>query len=220
MMNIALIGASGFVGKAVLNEALNRGHQVAALVRRPERLDGELDRDGLKVIRVDVHEVATLAGLLQGHDMVISAYSSGWNNPNMYDEYLSGSRAIQEAVKQSGVSRFLVMGGAGSLYIEPGKQIVDASTFPPEIRAGASAGRDYLNILCEEKSLDWAYLSPAMEMHPGTSGERKGTYRLGLDSPVFDEDNRSVLSVEDLAVVAVDEAENARHIRRRFTAAY
>jgi putative NADH-flavin reductase len=113
-----------------------------------------------------------------------------------------------------------VIGGAGSLEIAPGVQVIDTPEFPANIRPGASAARDYLNILKKEKDLEWTFFSPALEMHQGTSGVRKGSYRKGLDNPVYDDKGRSVLSVEDLAVAIVDELEHPKHIRERFTAAY
>ena len=215
-MKVALIGASGFVGKAVLNELLQKGHQVTTITRNPENLESQT---GLTAIKADINAVDELADAIKGNDAVISAFNAGWTNPNLYDDFLKGSEAIQAAVKKSGVKRLLVVGGAGSLFID-GKQIVDSPEFPAEYKAGATAARDYLNELKNETGLDWVFLSPAIEMHHGTSGVRKGTYRLGTESPVFDEQGRSVLSVEDLALVIVDEIEQAKHSRQRFTAAY
>jgi putative NADH-flavin reductase len=154
------------------------------------------------------------------NDAVISAYNAGWTNPDLYNEFLKGSQTIQAAVKKSGVKRLIVVGGAGSLFIAPGRQIVDTEGFPSEWKPGALAARDYLNIIKEEQVLDWTFFSPAVEMHQGTSGTRKGTYRTGLENPVFDANGRSIISVEDTAVAIVDELEKPKHIQQRFTAAY
>src|SRR5206468_1414077 len=116
-----------------------------------------------------------------------SAYNAGWTNPDLYHDFLQGAQLIQEAVKQSGVKRFIFIGGAGSLYAAPNQQLVDTPAFPKEWKPGALAARDYLNMLKKEDDLDWTFLSPAIEMHQGTSGTRKGKYRTGLDNPVFDE---------------------------------
>lgn len=218
MKTIAIIGASGFVGSALLNEALQRGHQVTAIVRHPENI--KIAHDHLALKQGDVTDVAALAGLLKGHDVVISAYNAGWSNPDLYNDFLNGSKAIQAAVKQSGVKQLIVIGGAGSLFIAPGLQLVDTPEFPEAYKAGATAARDYLLELRQEKELDWTFVSPAIEMHPGTSGVRKGTYREGLEAPVFDAGGRSIISVEDLAVAVIDEAEKQAHIRERFTVAY
>jgi len=216
-MKVALIGASGFVGTAILNELINRDHQVTAIVRNPENI---AQSENVKAITANALDANEVAEAVKGHDAVISAYNAGWANPNLYNEFLQGSKAIQEGVKKSGIKRLIIVGGGGSLYVAEGLQLVDTPAFPQEFKAGASSARDYLNILKEEKELDWTFLSPAVEMHQGTSGERKGAYRKGLDQPVFDANNRSIISVEDTAVAIVDELEHPQHIRQRFTIAY
>lgn len=99
-------------------------------------------------------------------------------------------------------------------------QLIDTPEFPKEIFDGANAAREYLTIIKEEKELDWAFFSPAIEMHQGIKTGRTAKYRLGLENPVFNEEQRSILSVEDLAVVIADEVENPKHHQIRFTAAY
>ncbi|MEO8533457.1 MAG: NAD(P)H-binding protein [Flavobacterium sp.] len=213
-MKIAIIGATGFVGSAILNELSSRNQEITAIARNPK------ETPKVNWISADIFNTDALADALKGNDIVISAYNSGWTNPNIYDDFIVGSKGIQEAVKKSGVKRFITIGGAGSLFVTEGLQAVDTPDFPKEYYAGATAARDYLNILKEEKELDWAFFSPAFEMHPGITTGRTGKYRLGLENPVFDADQRSILSVEDLAVVIADEAENAKHHQVRFTAAY
>ena len=217
-MKVALIGASGFVGSAILKEALNRGHQVTAIVRNPEKITAH--HEHLTTVKANVLDTAQVTAAVSGADAVISAYNPGWSNPDIYDEFLKGSQSIQSGTAAAGVKRYIVIGGAGSLEVAPGVQAVDTPDFPAAIKPGASAARDYHNLLKNEKELDWTFFSPAFEMHQGTSGVRKGTYRTGLDTPVFDIDGRSVLSVEDLAVAIIDELEQPKHIKQRFTAAY
>ncbi|MEO6357281.1 MAG: NAD(P)-dependent oxidoreductase [Ferruginibacter sp.] len=216
-MKVALIGASGFVGKAILKELLQRGHQVTAVVRHTGKL---IQQENLEVVSADVLNEVEITNAMAGNDAVISAYNAGWTNPDLYNEFLKGSQAIQAAVKKSGVKRLIVVGGADSLFIAPGRQIVDTEGFPSEWKPGALAARDYLNIIKEEQVLDWTFFSPAVEMHQGTSGTRKGTYRTGLENPVFDANGRSIISVEDTAVAIVDELEKPKHIQQRFTASY
>nr|WP_294933769.1 NAD(P)H-binding protein [uncultured Flavobacterium sp.] len=213
-MKVAIIGATGFVGSTIVNEIANRGHEVTAIARNPKT------SEKANWIKADVFNTEELANALKGNDVVISAYNSGWTNPNIYDDFISGSKAIQEAVKQSGVKRYITIGGAGSLFVAPNLQAVDTPDFPKEYYAGAAAARDYLNIIKEEKDLDWAFFSPAFEMNAGITSGRTGKYRLSLDTPVFDENQRSILSVEDLAVVIADETEHPKHHQVRFTAAY
>ncbi len=216
-MKIALIGATGFVGKAVTNELLSRKHQVTAISRHPVNENNDA---GLTAVKADVFNEDGLAAAIKGHDAVVNAYNAGWTNPNLYQDFLKGAQAIQAATKKAGVKRLFVVGGAGSLYVADGIQLVDTPQFPQEYKAGATAARDYLNILRKETELDWTFLSPAIEMHQGTSGVRKGAYRTGLENPVFDASGRSIASVEDTAVAIVDELEYPRHIKQRFTAAY
>lgn len=213
-MKIALIGATGFVGSAILNELTGRNHEVTAIARNPK------ETATATWIAADIFNIDALAAILEGHDAIINAYNPGWNNPNIYNDFLAGSKAIQEAAKKSGVKRFITIGGAGSLFVAPDLQAVDTPDFPKEIYPGASAARDYLNIIKEEKELDWAFFSPAFEMHAGTTTGRTGKYRLGLENPVFNDEQRSILSVEDLAVVIADETEKPKHHQVRFTAGY
>ncbi len=216
-MKIALLGATGFVGTAFLTEALSRGHRVTAIVLDPAKLTTQNER--LTVVAGDVNNTAQLARQLTGHDLVLSAYNAGWGNPNLYDDFLAGSRAIEQATAQAGVPRLVVSGGAGSLFID-GHQLVDGPQFPAEYKVGATAARDYLNELKKNTQLDWTFFSPSIEMHPGIDTGRTGHYRLGTDSPVFNANGRSFLSVEDTAVVVLDEVEKHQFSRQRFTAAY
>ena len=217
-MKCALIGITGFVGKAILLELLDRDHIVTGIARHPEKLG--IHHPCLTTKAGNMLDEQRVIALVKGHDAVISAYNPGWTNPGIYEEYLEGAQTIQAGVKAAGVKRLIVVGGAGSLEIKPGVQLIDTPEFPPPFKAGASAARDYLAIIKKEKELDWTYFSPAILMNQSTSGIRKGTYRTGLDKPVFDKNGKSVLSVEDLAVAVVDELVNPKHIRQRFTAAY
>lgn len=214
-MNIALIGATGFVGSAVLNEALNRGYEVTAIARDTNKIT--INSEKLTLVNADVYDTKALAKILKGHDAVVNAFNAGWTNPNLYDDFIKGSESIQEAVKLSDVKRLLVVGGAGSLEIAPGVQLVDSPQFPAEWKSGATAARDYLNIIKKENVLDWTFLSPAINLHPGT---RTGTFRLGTDQPVFDADHKSEISVEDMAIAIIDELEQNQFIRKRFTLGY
>ena len=217
MKKVALIGATGFVGSHLLQELLDRGYEVTALARSVEKIQTENDR--LKKIAVDVTDLDALTEVLKGNDIVLSAYNPGWTNPDIYNDFIKGSKTILQAVKNAGVKRYVVIGGAGSLYID-GKQIVDGADFPASIKPGATAARDYLNELKNETELDWTMFSPAINMHQGIKTGRTGKYRLGTEEPVFDQKGESVLSVEDLAVAVVDELENHKFPRQRFTAAY
>ncbi|CAA7387583.1 NAD(P)-dependent oxidoreductase [Chryseobacterium fistulae] len=216
MKKVVVIGATGFVGTQVVKELVNRGYEVEAIARDTSQV---LKHEKVTAKSVDVNDIDNLIKALQGNDAVINTFNGGWTNPNLYNDFLQGSLNIEKAVEKSGIKRFITVGGAGSLYIGE-VQLVDGHDFPSEIKPGATAARDYLNIIKENKVLDWTFFSPAIEMHQGTAGIRVGKYRTGLENPVFDENGRSVLSVEDVAVVLADELEQNNHIRERFTAAY
>ena len=219
-MQVALIGATGFVGAAVLKELLQRGHNVVALVRDPAKLAAQ---PHLKVVQADVLDAAQVQSAVAGSDAVLSAYNAGWTNPNIYDDFMRGSRAILQGVKAVGVKRYLVVGGAGSLYVN-GQQLVDAPDFPAAIKPGASAARDMYTELQKESTLDWTLLSPAVGFHGGSVAQSKGRtgqYRTGQDAPLMQADGQpGDISVQDLAVALVDALEQHNHSQSRFTVAY
>jgi putative NADH-flavin reductase len=216
MKKIVLIGASGFIGSAILKEALERGHKVVAIVRNPEKV--KITHKNLVVKQGDVSSAELVAELSKGADAVISAYNPGWKNPNITEETLKVYPKILEGVRIAGVGRFLVVGGAGSLFIQPGKRLMDAGIIPdsflPPVKALASF---YLDILTKEKSIDWVFFSPAGNIAPG---ERTGKFRLGKDDMVTDSEGKSNISVEDYAVAMIDELEKPAHHRERFTIGY
>jgi hypothetical protein len=213
-MKIALIGATGFVGAPVLAELLARGHQVSALARTPSKI---APQPSLSVVAADVLDAAQVAQAVAGHDAIISAYNPGWGEPQIHDLFLQGSQAILDGAKQAGVKRVLVVGGAGSLFVAPGLQLVDTPEFPAAYKQGALAARELLNQLQGESALDWSFVSPPIALAPG---ERTGQYRLGADELLPGQgDQPAGISVPDLAVAIVDEIEQPRHVQRRFTVA-
>lgn len=217
MKKVAVIGATGFVGTQVVKELANRGYSVNALARNTSKIE---ESENVKAVTADIYNTTELSEILKGNDAVISAFNPGWTNPNIFEDFLKGAESIEKAVEESGVKRFITVGGAGSLYIAENLQLIDTPEFPAEIKPGAEAARQYLEIIKKNENLDWTFFSPAIEMHQGTAGVRKGTYRTALENPVFDENGRSVLSVEDVAVALVDELENNQFVKQRFTAAY
>lgn len=215
-MKIALIGASGFVGTAILNEALNRGIEVTAAVRNPDKI--KISNSNLKTVKVDVSSAENVASVVKGADVVISAYNPGWANPNIYEETLKNYPAILEGVKRAGVKRLLIVGGAGTLFVAPGLRVVDSGAIPAEIMGGVkSLGEFYLNTLMNEKDIDWVFFSPAGNLAPG---ERTGNYRLGKDDLIVDDKGQSNISVEDYAKAMIDELETPKHHQERFTIGY
>lgn len=203
-MKIAVIGATGNAGSRIVNELLSRGHQILGIARHPEKL---APRPGLTLTQGDVKDEAGLGKLLAGQEAAIHSI-------RFLDT--DASSAIG-AAKTSGVPRFLVVGGAGSLEVAPGSALVDTPAFPPAYKPEASAGRDFLNVLKTERELDWAFLSPSVIFSPG---ERTGKFRLGKDQILTGADGQSKISMEDYAIALADEIETPQHHRERFTVGY
>jgi uncharacterized protein len=202
-MKVALIGASGQAGSRLLAELLRRGHQVTAIARNPEKI---APGSGVTAKKGDVYDKAGLAALLKGHDAVISSVHFTASDPE----------TLVAAVRASGVKRYFVVGGAGSLEVAPGVKLIDTPQFPAAYKTEAAKGGDFLDLLRKETQLDWTFLSPSAVIAPG---ERTGKFRLGKDQ-LLTHDNGSNISWEDYAVAAVDELERPAHIRQRFTVGY
>lgn len=202
MANIALIGASGRGGSRILKELSDRGHQVTAIARNPDRISA---LPGVKAVKGDIFDEAGLAGLLRGHDAVVSAVHFT----------ASDAKTLIGAVRASGVRRYVVMGGAGSLLVG-GNPLIDSPDFPEAYKAEASRGAEFLELLKRTDDLDWSFVSPSAEIF---EGERTGTFRLGKDELLVGPEG-SRISFEDFAVAFVDEIEMSKHIRKRFTVGY
>ena len=247
-MKIALIGATGFVGSALLKEALDRGHEVTAIVRHPEKLQ---PHERLRPQEGDVYKQDEVARLVAGHDAVISAFNPGWSDSDIYNHQVKGTEAIIKGMKKAGIKRLLWVGGAGGLEVKPGVQSVDTPEFPKDWKQGSLATREALNLtfpvarygvglsfrevfgiefcdtpqlaagsfilLRKESSLDWSYLSPSADLSPG---QRTGKFRLGKDQLLTDANGKSHISTQDYAMAMIDEVEQPRHIRQRFTVGY
>lgn len=202
-MKIALIGASGNAGSRILNELARRGHEVTAIARHPEKI---VVQPKVTAKKGDVFDRPGLAALLKGHDAAISSVHFTASDP----------KKLIEAVRDAGVKRYLVVGGAGSLEVAPGKKLIDTPEFPALYKAEAAAGGVFLDILQQEKSLDWTYLSPSALF---VAGERTGRFRLGTDQLLTTEKGSSI-SFEDYAIALANELEKPAHSRRRFTVGY
>ncbi|MDH7794656.1 MULTISPECIES: NAD(P)-dependent oxidoreductase [unclassified Beijerinckia] len=202
-MKIALIGATGNAGSRILAELSQRGHKVTAIVRKPEAVPA---LPGVTAQKGDADDQAALAKLLAGHDAVISSVHFSASDPHK----------LIEAVRASGVKRYLVVGGASSLEVAPGVKLIDTPEFPAIYKVEASAGNVFLDLLRPEKELDWTFLSPSAVF---TAGERTGKFRLGKDT-LLTNDKGSSISFEDYAIALADELESPRHSRQRFTVGY
>ncbi|MGE7384813.1 NAD(P)-dependent oxidoreductase [Streptomyces sp. NPDC004126] len=233
-MHIGVIGATGGIGSRVVTEALDRGHHVTAFSRDATGI--REDRKNITWKSVDVLDAAGIAAVLPGLDVLVSGFQPGNAARDVTDTvrrsiadpavYATAARALLKALESHPRTRLIVIGGAGSLEVEPGLVLADSDEhlfatldplgLPREYAAAVRGARDALDVLRTSNRL-WTYLSPALDIAPG---ERTGRYRVGGDQPVRDADGRSRISMEDAAVALVDEAELPRFVQRRFTIGY
>ncbi len=217
MKKIAVIGATGYVGSAVVAELAGRGHQVTAFARNTDKV---VKADNVQAVSFDVNS-ANFAEQLKGFDAVISAFNPGWTNPNIAEDFTRGANAITEAAKAAQVPYLLVVGGAGSLYVAPNVQLIDTDAFPKEIFAAANAARNLLNDLRDRRDVNWAFISPPalLGVTGGYSEDRTGEYRLGDDYLLMNGEAPAGIGVADLAIAIADDAEKQAHLFKRFTVA-
>jgi uncharacterized protein len=208
IMHVALVGATGNAGSRILSELVSRGHSVTAIARNAARVPS---LSGVEARSGDAADEKGLAALLRGHDAAISALPFAGTDAGK----------LIAAARASGVGRYLVVGGAGSLELALGAfplglKLIEAPNFPEAHKQEAGAGCAFLDLLRGETTLDWTYLSPSALLVPG---ERTGAFRLGADLLLSNEQGSSI-SFEDYAVALVDELEKPAHSRRRFTVGY
>ena len=212
-MKVAIIGATGFVGSALLKEAVTRGHDVTVLVSGRNKVPAS---DKVVAVQADVLAQDGLADRLKGHDAIISAFS-GHAQADVLGYYVKGVQTIISATKAAGAPRLLLVGGAGGLEVAPGVQLIDTPQFPAQWKATAEGARQALNLLRDEQELDWTVLAPSAHLEPG---ERTGKYRLGKDLLLADAAGESHISLDYYADAIIDELEQPAHSRSRFTVGY
>ncbi|WP_310831160.1 NAD(P)-dependent oxidoreductase [Paenibacillus pedocola] len=210
-MDVVVFGASGRIGKAIVQEALKRKHEVTAAVRNPESI--ELQHERLQIVSANILDPASVAAAVSGHGEIISAFGPGSGQEN---DLLRAAESLLEGMQQAGVARLIIVGGAGSLKTESGEWLMDTPGFPEDFRPLAAAHAHAYEIY-RGSELDYTYISPPAAI---ISGRRTGMFRIGLDRLITDEDGKSSISVEDFAVAVVDELEEGNFSRERFTVAY
>ncbi|MFJ1709290.1 NAD(P)-dependent oxidoreductase [Kitasatospora sp. NPDC088346] len=212
-MRITVLGAAGAAGSRIVSEAVARGHRVTAVVRDPGRFPdlhpAARPRTG------DALSPDSIAELSAGQDVLISATRPA---PGREGDLAEAARALLAGLSRTG-TRLLLLGGAGSLTLpgSPQLTVLDGPGFPADWRPIALACNEQLAVCRAERTVDWAYLSPAAVLEPGV---RTGAYRLGTDELIVDAEGNSAISMEDLAVALLDEAERPAHHRTRFTVGY
>ncbi len=215
-MKVAIVGATGFIGSKLRDEAVSRGHVVTAITRSPDKLPRH---DRIIPTPADVNDVPALTRYFRGQDAVIHSYAPGrgLGAEESKEKQRVGTLSIIAATKAAGVKRLLAVGGGGSLEVAPGVAHFDTPSFPAEYQGGARATAQIKDLLRAEKDLEWTFLCPSTVIAPG---ERTGKFRLGGDQVLFGADGQSRISVEDYALAMIDELENPKHTGHRFTVGY
>lgn len=202
-MKVAVLGASGRAGSEITRELAARDHAVLAIARKPEAIP---EAAGVTAAAGDASDPAALADLIRGSDAVISAL-----------HFDVTAATLLSALRQAGVGRLLVTGGAASLKVASGERMIDTPDFPEDWKGFAMGGIAFLEALREEEEIDWTFFSPAALIF---EGPRLGTFRLGGDQLITDAAGDSRISFADYAIAMVDELEQHRHGRARFTIGY
>lgn len=208
-MKVVLYGASGMIGSRILRELLSRGHEVTAVVRNTTKVTVP----HVSIRQGDVLDPESVTDTARGADAAISAYSPPADDTQ---KLITATKALLKGLNAAGVTRLIMVGGAGSLEVAPGVQLFETPDFPPAWKPYGIAHRDALSVL-KTSDLEWTNLSPGALSEPG---ERTGQYRTGRNSLVVDKNGESRISAEDYALALVDELEKAQHVRERFTVAY
>jgi len=216
-MKLVLFGATGNIGQRIIAEALRRGHQVVGVVRDPDAVRSPDER--VPLVRGDATDAKVVATIARGADAIVSAISPRPNARGLGAPSLAAaSRALLAGARKAGVPRLLVVGGAGTLEVSPGKRLMDAPGFPDAYLGEAREGAESLDVLrAEGAGVDWTFMSPAAEI---SAGERTGKYRSTDDAFLADAEGHSHISYEDYAVALLDELETPKHKGKRFGVAY
>lgn len=207
-MRIGIIGATGKAGALIQKEAVDRGHEVTAIVRNVSKI-GETQA---AVMEKDIFDLTSSD--LQGFDVVVNAFGAAPGQENLHVE---AGRVLINALKGAPETRLIVVGGAGSLYVDEAKivKLMDTPQFPKEYLATASNQGRNLEDLQIESEIQWTFVSPAAFFNP--DGKRTGSYQKGKDNLIVNEKGDSYVSYADYAIAIIDEIEQPQHIKERFT---
>ncbi len=211
-MRIALIGATGHIGSRILKESLSRGHEVTAIVRDPSKL--AYTGAGLKIVQGDIFDPDHISEVVKNSEVVISAFGPSLKET---DNLIKATQALITAIKSSGNIRLIAVGGAGSLEVGEGRLLVDSPEFPQEWKPIAKAHKEALSLYEKEFGLDWTNISPSALIEPG---DRTGIFRISGNKLLIDSEGTSKISMEDFAVAILNEVENPKFRKTRFTVGY
>ncbi|MBN3789190.1 NAD(P)-dependent oxidoreductase [Burkholderia sp. Ac-20353] len=220
-MKVALVAATGRVGRTLLNELVSRGHEVTAVARNVDKLPKPLPA-GVTVVQDDLTRVDRIADIVSGADAVVSAYGPPRNDARFTldtgytDQLVDVTERLIAAVRKANAPRLIVVGSSGSLEFAPGMKLIDSIVWPAQF---VPIALSHINAFAALRvsDINWTYFSPPLQIGPGA---RTGKFRLGGDNVIRDENGKSWISFEDYAVALVDELEKPEHERARFTIGY
>lgn len=205
-MKIAVICANGKAGRQIVKEAVARNMDVTAVVRGDNQTEAE------KALKKDLFDLT--ASDLQGYDVVIDAFGA-WTEDTL-PQHSTSLKHLCDILSGTDI-RLLVVGGAGSLYVNPEHtvQVSDGPDFPDIFKPLAAAMAKALSELRQRNDVKWTYLSPAGDFQ--ADGERTGKYIFAGEELTLNAKGESVISYADYAIAMIDEAENGNHIQQRIS---
>lgn len=207
-MKIGIIGASGKVGSLILKEAINRDHEVTAIVRNASKITDT----HVKVLEKDIFNLTTSD--LKTFDVVVNTFRAPDGEEHLYIE---SGRFLVQVLKDAPETKLIVVGGAGSLFVDKEKKtrLMDTPEFPDFVYPTASNAAKQLEELQNTESITWTYISPAGFFDP--EGKKTGSYTLGKDHVILNSKGQSYISYADYAIAVLDEIETPQHVNERFT---
>ena len=212
-MNIGVIGATGRIGQRIVAEAVQRGHNVTVFTSSAAKIPADQGKVVWKT--ADVLNADSVGAAMQGQDVLISSYGPAIGaDPK---PIATAAETLLKAGERNPKVRVLMVGGAGSLEVAPGKTVIDSGMIPAQYIAIPIAHKEALDVFKKNSTVNWTYFSPAGSIQPG---ERTGKFRLGSEQLVVGENGKSEISMEDYAIAMLDEVEKPRYQRKRFTIGY
>lgn len=206
-MKIGIIGASGKVGKLVLEESIERGHEVTAIVRNASKLSSS----NINILEKEIYDITSED--LKDLDVVVNAFGAPLGEE---ESHVKAGRALIEALKETD-TRAIIVGGAGSLYVDEAQttKLIDTPEFPEIFVPTAKGQGRNLEDLKDSKGITWTFLSPSADFD--AEGPKTKNYQAGKDNLLINSKGNSYVSYADFAFALVDEIENPQHKNERFT---
>lgn len=209
-MKVAVIGATGRAGSLIAKEAKDRGHKVTAIVRNA----GKMADKEIKAVEKAFFTLTSED--IKKYDVVVNAFGTGMEQEEAV-KHVQFGKILIEALKDAPDTRLIVVGGAGSLYLNEDKtlRVMDTPDLPTFFQPTAINQAKNLEDLEQTDDINWTFVSPALDFD--AAGKRTGTYQTGTDQVIVNSKNQSYISYADFAIAIVDEIEQATHINERFT---